>query len=47
VPQLPRTGQQLIVAEVYMNYEPVTPFRIFFGPSTNLPRFMYDAAFFY
>ncbi|MFN0008970.1 MAG: TadE/TadG family type IV pilus assembly protein [Planctomycetota bacterium] len=45
VPQLPRAGQQLIVAEVFLNYTPVTPLGALFGSS--LPTHLYDAAYFY
>lgn len=45
VPELPRAGQQLIVAEVFMNYSTVTPVGTFLGSS--LPTHLYDAAYFY
>jgi len=45
VPELPRRGQVLIVAEVCMDYSAVTPIASFLGAS--LPRFLYDSAYFY
>ena len=45
VPHLPRPGQVLIVAEVFMDFSAVTPIASFLGQ--NLPGFAYDSAYFY
>ena len=45
VPQLPRPGKVLVVAEVYMNYSAVTPIASFLGQ--GMPAFAYDSAYFY
>jgi general stress protein CsbA len=43
--ELPRPGQHMIVAEVFMNYTPITPIGALFGSS--LPPYLYDVAYFY
>jgi hypothetical protein len=44
VPELPRAGHHMIVAEVFMNYSTVTPIGALFG---TLPPYLYDVAYFY